>query len=243
MGQKISGLGVYTSSTLRRLAGSIGDIIDPFNDGRLFRICKNGGVALVRGKLVVTADVIPNHQDQAVGDDAAIGDRVISIDIGNTALTANQYAGGYIDIIDGTGEAEMYRISSHPAAAGSATSVKITLAEEVRLALDDATARYSLKQHPCSGVVIAVTDHLDAPIGVPCKAVAAGADEYFLAQVKGPCLVLADLAWTRGDVLVNSANVAGALQPFTAAMVRPLLGVAEDAAADTEYGQVILDIP
>lgn len=241
MGNKISGLGVYTTSTLDRLSGNIGDIIDPFNDGRLFRVCKNGGVALVRGKLVVAADVVANHQDQAVGDDAAVGDTVISIDIGNTALTANQYAGGYIYIIDGTGEPAQYRIRSHPAAAGSATSVKITLYEEVRVALDDASARYSLKKHPCNSVVIAVTDHLDAPVGVPCTAVAA--DEYFLAQFKGPCLVLADTAWTRGDSLVNSANVAGALQPYTETMVRPQIGVAEDAATDTEYGQAILDIP
>ena len=95
-------------------------------DGRSFRYVKAGGTALVPGKLYQAPAEVTNHQNLAPTDAVAIGATSLTVTLGATAATANQYAGGYVVITTGTGVGYQYRISSHPAAALN-TTLTLTL--------------------------------------------------------------------------------------------------------------------
>lgn len=63
-------------------------------DGRSFRYVKAGGTALVPGKLYQAPAEVTNHQNLAPTDAVAIGATSLTVTLGATAATANQYAGG-----------------------------------------------------------------------------------------------------------------------------------------------------
>src|SRR4051812_46543217 len=75
-------------------------------DGRLFRYVKNGAVAMTVGNVQQAPAQITNHQ-QLVPTATAVGSRTIQVALGATAVTANQYAGGWaiIDTTPGLGYA------------------------------------------------------------------------------------------------------------------------------------------
>src|SRR5437773_343778 len=58
-------------------------------DGRSFRYCLNGAVALVAGNVIQAAAQIPNHL-ALTPVAASIGDTSITVALGATAATANQ---------------------------------------------------------------------------------------------------------------------------------------------------------
>ena len=83
-------------------------------DGRSFRYAFAGGTTLVAANLQVAADPLANHQNRLIDDTVtapAIGDKKVTLlSIGATALTADQYADGYLEIRDNTGEGYLYQI-------------------------------------------------------------------------------------------------------------------------------------
>jgi len=118
------------SATQEVQVGQIG--VTP--DGRVFRYSQAGAVDLAVGKLAVAAAIAANHENMAVASAAAIGATSVTVTLGATAATANQYAGGFLTINDATGEGRAYLVSGHPAADASASLV-VTLAEPITVAL------------------------------------------------------------------------------------------------------------
>jgi len=204
-------------------------------DGREFRYVKMGAVAGVPGKLYQAPAEVTNHQDLTPVA-AAIGDTTVTVALGATAATANQYAGGLLVVTVTPGQGYAYKIKSHPAAALS-TNLVVTLAEPIVVALTT-SSRCDLVSNPFNNVIVNPTTATSAPVGVCVTAITAA--QYGWLQTKGECALLADGAVTVGTALVASNAVAGAVEPL--AGVQAAVGLALTGIADTQYGGVLLNL-
>lgn len=207
------------------------------DDGRLFRYSKAAGTALDAGKLMQGPAVVANHQNIAVAANAAIGDTTVTVTLGATAATANQYAAGYLSVNDATGEGELYEILSNPAADASASLV-LTLRNPIRTALVAATSEVSLTANPANGVIVAPTTRTGKIVGVAVADVPA--NYYCFLQVGGLCPVLNDGALTVGSAVSPSNAVAGAVE--NGVIAQGFVGIAYQTGVDTEYRVVDLNV-
>lgn len=206
------------------------------SDGREFRYAKAGAVALVPGTLLQAPAEITNHQNLAPAV-AVAGATQITVTLGATAVTANQYAGGWAVITTSTGVGYQYQISGHPAAALS-TAVVLTLVEPLQTALVAATSKVDLVANPYSAVIINPATATSAPVGAAVYPIAIG--QFGWIQVKGPAAVLADGTVVVGTGVVASNATAGAVEALTG--VQAPVGTALTGIATTEYGLVNLDL-
>ena len=207
------------------------------DDGLKYRYILAGGTTLAAGKLAVAATVVANHINMAVAAAAAVGDTAVTVTLGATAATANQYANGYLLINDANGEGIQYQISSNPAADASASLV-LTLKDPVKVALTT-SSQATLLKNPWDSVVISATDQADMPVGVPNVSITNA--EYGWVQTSGPCAILADEAITAGAAITIGSSVAGAVEALDAAG-EPQVGVAMVAFVNTEYQTANLTI-
>lgn len=202
-------------------------------DGRSFRYCQAGATALVPGKLQQAPAEITNHQDLTPTATAA-GAFQVTVTLGATAATANQYSGGWVVVTLTPGQGYQYRISGHPAADASA-SLTLTLTDPIQVALTT-SSRVDLVLNPYKGVIVNPASASSTPVGVAVYPVTAA--YYGWIQVGGTATVLADGAVTVGTSLVASNATAGAVEALTG--VQAVVGVAETGIATTEYGAVRL---
>lgn len=228
--------GVITSSQNSPLGTAAGTA-----DGRVFRYGLAGASALAVGKLAQQSAVVANHVVQSVQAAAALGATQVSITIGATAATANQYAGGYLTIQDSVGAGSSYLVAGNAAAASSGTLV-VTLAEPLTLALTTAS-KCSLNAHPYASMIIGQasgTTTVNYITGVPGIAVTAANYGWF--QVEGITAVLCDGTPAAGTgVIVGS--VAGSVAVEVAGTLTPRLGVVYGSAGvDTKYTAINLAI-
>lgn len=176
-------------------------------DGRVFRWALAGGTTLVTGNVLQSPVQITNHQNLTPVA-AAIGDKLITVALGATLATANQYAGGWamIDTTPSLGFA--YPIASHAAAALS-TSVDLILPSDapVQVALTT-SSRVSLQANPYSGVIQFPTTATGAYAGV-CVYPITNA-EYGWIQTGGPACVLVAGTPAVGQLVSPSTGTAGA---------------------------------
>lgn len=231
---QIAGQDIFTTSTSANT--NLGALATT-GDGRYYRYSSLGAVAAVPGKLYQAAAEITNHQNLAPTANGAIGDRTITVTLGATAATANQYAGGYAVISDSTGEGYMYEIASHPAALLSAT-LQLTLVDPLLTTTASASTKVDLIPNPYSATIVNPTTATSAPIGAAVFPVAIGGFGWM--QVSGPTVLLADGAVTVGTNLVASNGTAGAVEPATG--VQAVVGTALTGIATTEYGAVFLQL-
>lgn len=230
-------IGPYQSETVSPSEAVLGQIAST-PGGRKFRYCLVGASALVPGKVYQAPAEITNHQDLTPTAATAIGDTSITVTLGATAATANQYAGGWVVVTTGTGAGYQYRISSHPAAALSST-LTLTLDDAILVATNASTTRVDLVLNPYSGVIVNPTTASGSVAGVAVYAAAAGT--YAWLQTGGPAAVLADGANAVGAELVASNAVAGAVEDATGT-AQAVIGTSMTGCADTEYGAVFLTI-
>lgn len=211
------------------------------DDGRIFVYCKAGGSDLAAGKLVQAPAPVTNHTNCAVAANAAIGDRVVTLTLGNTAATANQYKDGFLLVNDATGEGHAYKIKSHPAAAGTA-NLTVTLYDKIRVALVSGTSEVTLVSNPYNGVIIHPSPPTARVVGVTPMAITAG--NYFWCQCRGLAAVLIDGSVSVNAPVLPSSSVDGAVAAFpsTYAAGSSLVGFLVQNGVDTEYGMVDLKI-
>jgi len=202
-------------------------------DGRVFRYCKAGATALVPGKLQQAPAEVTNHQDLTPAA-AAIGATSVTVTLGATAATANQYAGGWLMVTVTPGQGYQYKIKSHPAADASAT-LALALEDAIVVALTT-SSRCDLVLNPYSGVIVNPTTASSTPVGVAVTAITAA--QFGWLQVGGVANVLADGTVTVGTALVASNATAGAVEALTG--VQAPVGIAVTGIASTEYGAVRL---
>ena len=215
-------------------------------DGRVFTLIQNGGTALTAGKLVQGPVSIGANHTGLTCATAAIGATQITVTLGGTAVTANQYAGGFAVVSAGTGIGQTLRIKSHPAQSTTTGTVVLTLEDPLSVATAVADSKVSLTLNPygssngadvtTSGCVISPTTATGPTIGVtitPIAASTATVPTYGWVQTHGPVAVLNDSATAIGLDVMPSSSVAGAVVTYVAA-TRNRIGTATVAGENTK---------
>lgn len=201
-------------------------------DGRVFRYALAGVTALVPGKLQqASAEDTTNYQNLAAAA-TSIGDKSIVIST-STTVTANIFAGGFINTTTSTGAGYMYQIGGNTATSG-AVSLTITLNDPILVATTTGT-RFDIIPSPYSSVVVNPTTATSAPVGVAVYAVTAAQYGWILTQGVAPCLI-DDQTIVVGTAVAASNQAAGAIEPFTG--VQAMVGIALTGGATTQYSMV-----
>lgn len=206
------------------------------SDGREFVYVKAGGTVLVAGTLQQASVRVANHANILVASAAAIGDVAITVTLGATAATANQYANGLMIVNDVDGQGFTYQIKSNPAA-DSAASLVVTLHDEDAL-LEALTtsSQVTLVANPYNGVIQNPTTATAAPVGVALVDIAASSFGYL--QTHGLVSCLNEGSTAIGLGLAPSGTDAGALA--TVAATTNQVASAAEAGVDTESNTVFL---
>jgi hypothetical protein len=217
-------------------------------DGRRFRYVSFGGTSTIAPGLIVTAAALTaNFQAMAItasgtggqvaanyaGSQSGFGLLVLT-NSSSTAITADQFAEGFLDIIVGGASADTghytYRIRGNTAAgAGNVTATYCTvyLAESFRhtTALVPGTDTANLRISDYSTVNTSTTAAL--PIGLTINPVpnTATVTNYGWVQVGGDCVVLNDAGGTItvGGAFGQSVSTAGNVVAATAS-THPIIG-------------------
>ena len=206
-------------------------------DGRKFRYAKAGASALAAGKLSCAAALGADVMNEACTAVHAIGDVVFAETITSATYAENYFAGGYLQVNDGTGEGYQYKIVSSSAVAAS-TSIILTLDEPIRIAtLGTSGSEFSIMQSPWQAVVETAT--LAMPVGVATGVVTAA--YYCWLQTGGPAIALSGASDAVGKPLFQSTSVAGALSGADTASYYPQVAIAMGTVGvATEYKPVML---
>lgn len=225
-----------TDSSLLTLVGSRWDT----SDGREL-ILVRAGDAVAAGKLYQDAAIVANHQNLAVTAYTAYSANgnvpaKVTVTLGATAATANQYAGGFVVVNSSTGAGQTLRIASHPAA-DSAASLVVTLEEGATVAITTSSKVCLIPPHG-KDVVIFPTTPTGAAAGVGLYTIAAAS--YGFLTSKGLTSCLADGAITVGSAISPSNAVAGAVEGGV--IGQGIVGNANQAGVDTEYRTVFVNL-
>ncbi len=205
-------------------------------DGRKFRYAK-AGEALSPGKIGQLAEGVALHIKQACPV-AAAGTKRIGFTVGATAVTADQYKDGYLQIYDGTttGLGMQYGIESNTACDASGVTY-VTLKEPLKYALT-AADYYSLIPNPWSSITHnASLAHGFA--GVVVRPVTSA--YYFWLQTGGVACVLNGGNTALGSAIVTSATE-GAAKTMAAYDSGVIGYTISFANVDTKYNPVMLTI-
>lgn len=241
---------VVTTAPYSNSTTTAGERFDS-SDGREFVLVQNGATAIAAGKLVQAPPIEANHQNLAVTAYSPASSTVpyttITVTLGATAATVNQYAGGYLVVNDNNGEGQTLKIASHPSAALS-TSLVITLEDTAVTAITTAS-EVSLLPNLYVGVVINPTTATNTPIGATLYAIGASSavpavagttNVFGFIQTKGPMSLLADGTIGVGLGAMPSTGTAGAVAVADATGAR--VARALQAGVSTEYRMVYVDL-
>jgi hypothetical protein len=203
-------------------------------DGRLHRFGFIDG-AVTAGKLLAQKAPTAAHDMDLATTAAAIGATSITVTLGATAATLNQYEDGVIYVNDVTGEGQLFAIASNPVAAASASLV-LTLHEKVVTALS-ATSQTGLIENPYKDATVHPTTITGCASGFTNHDVPDNA--YFWMCSRGNVAALIDVTITPfGEYLMRSTNVAGAVMQANYAGTAEVQNVAISnniVAVDTDY--------
>jgi multisubunit Na+/H+ antiporter MnhF subunit len=262
---KSAPMDLYKTSTDISLATMVGSKFRS-GDGREFVLVQNAGTAIASGVVVQG----PAAQANAVGLSPAttsttgylaslgpiagvIGGKTIQIATGATAVLVNRFAGGYLNVVEGTGLGQTMKIASNTAA--STTSAMGVVLEDAFSVATSTDSRFTFTINPygskngtdftTDGVIISpATTLTGVTLGVsfyPIPASTATVPSYGFIQTKGPVAVLGSSTVALGiDVCVPSGTP-GAVVTYAVA-TGPRIGTAVVATASTKYNIVNLDM-
>lgn len=207
-------------------------------NGNTYRYVAAGSSALTVGNLLQGPAEVANHTNLAPSN-TSIGATSLTVTLGNTAATANQYAGGWAVIAVTPGIGYAYEIESHPAASGLAT-LTLTLKDSIRIALTNAASKVDLVANPYNGVIQSPTTATGTTAGVAVTALTAA--YYGWIQTGGVANVLAQGNLTVGNLVVASNGTAGAVENAVNASTEAQapVGIAVTSISSTESGAVKL---
>lgn len=231
-----------TDTSLETIVGTRWDL----SDGReVILVQASAATTVAAGKLYQDAATIGDHTNIAVTAFQAYSANgnvpaKVTVTLGATAVTANQYAGGFVVVNDNVGEGQTLRIASHPAADASASLV-ITLEDAPNTALTTASEVCLVVAHG-NGVIISPTTVSGAAAGVGLYPIAASSYGFLVS--KGEVAGLAQGALVVGTP-ISIGSVAGsfAQTPYSTNLVTgSILGYAVQAGVDTEYRTVFVNL-
>lgn len=244
--------GTFQTSTDVNLATLVGTRYD-LSDGREVMFVSVGGTAISTnsaGLLVQDPAVVANHQDLAVTTVTAYSANgnippSIAVTLGATALSVNQYQGGFVSVVSGIGIGQLLRVASHPAAAASATNVTITLEDGANVALTTASV-VSLWPAHGNAVIVAPTTLTGAIAGLTLYPLSAGTvgipgTSYGFIQTKGIGVAISDsLPPAIGQPISPSVTTAGFVT--AAGGTQAVIGYAAQAGETQEANVVFLNV-
>lgn len=211
-------------------------------DGRTWRYGKNGtggGTALIPGNLQQVATAVANHVNRT-GVTYAAGTGVVTFAVGATAVTADQYRGGYLVVNAGTGAGQSLLIRGNTKA-GSAGSPTVYLKDTIITATLVSDSKFSLHPHPYSACIINASTLGAGAAGVPIVSIPDGSLGWF--QTGGVASVLSDAgAAAIGAPITYSDDTAGAVGPAETDAAGAALGYALILGVSAEYRPVFLTI-
>lgn len=250
--------GTFQSSSdlsLGTLTGSRWDL----SDGREVVLVQNGGTAVVPGKWYGGPNLTAAHQACATTAFTAYSNNgnvpaKVTVTLGATAVTANEYAGGFLFVASGTGAGQTLKIASHPAADASA-NVVVTLEDAPNTALVGASSVVNLIRNPygsatgtaysTNGVVLGLhTGFTGSIAGVslyPFAASGTATVSYGFLVTKGLTACLNDANTTAGLDVMPSTNTDGAVMTYAVAS-GARVGTSTQAGTTTAYGAITVQL-
>lgn len=184
-------------------------------DGRRWRYCENGAVALTLALGNQGAVGVAGHQDEIQTNNPSLAvatDKLITVTLTTTA-TAADFIDGYLTVEQGTGSDSLYIIKDNKTGVANATTgfdVVIEIADQGGLRTAFAvTSNITVTKNKWKDTVVFPTNPTGPPTGV--NHVAVPANSFYWAQTRGPCACIKDATDTIivGDVCTFAENVAG----------------------------------
>lgn len=236
------------------------------SDGREFVLVQNGDTALAPGKVVQTPAAVANSAGLSPATTgttgysaslgpiaAAIGGKVIQIATGATAFLVNRFAGGYLNVVEGTGAGQTLKIVSNSAA--STTSACSIVLEDPFTTATSTDSRFTLTLKPygslngtnytTDGVIVTpATTLTGVPIGVPTYTIPASTAtvaSFGFIQTKGNCAVYAGGSVALGLDVGCPDDTAGQVLTYAVATLCRI-GTTVVAAADGKANIVNLQL-
>jgi len=209
-------------------------------DGRQFRYGRAGAVALTAGQVMQIPAVVPNHQ--ALVTAAAVANSTkVTVTLGATAATADQYKDGYLVIRDTntTGAGQSFPINGNSVGASSGTC-EIYIGEGVQEALTSASVS-NLELSPYGGILVSSTaDTTERVVGVAQVDVPIANYAWF--QTVGVASVLGNGTITKGAGVIKSATTAGAVDIEATGTITQRIGMAQQTGTTAKYNTVYLSV-
>lgn len=240
--------GSFQSSTDANLATLVGTRYD-LSDGREVILVSTPATAInTAGLLCQTQAITPNHQNCAVSAIQTYSNNgntpaKITVNLGATAATSGQYAGGFLVVNAGTGKGQTLRIASNPAALSSA-SLALTLEDAPNVALSTSDSKVCLIPAHGSNVIISPTTPTNVIAGVTLYPLAASS--YGFLTSKGITSALSDATVaTVGYAISPSVTTAGAFTVATSTgstLTNTVIGTALQTSVSAEDRTVFINV-
>ena len=206
-----------TDASLQTLLGSRWDTAD----GRELALgLASSATTVVPGYFYQNAALISNHQGLTVTAFTAYGTSggvanststpaTVTVTLGGTAATANQYQGGFLVVQSSTGIGQTLRIQSHPAQATTNGSLVITLEDAPNTALTTSSV-VNLIPAPGYNVVIspAAASLTNTVFGVSLYAIPASSYGFFVVSGNTGLVAVAAGVATGSSISVGAAGAA-----------------------------------
>lgn len=247
--------GAYgTSITYEELQTLVGTRWD-LNDGReVILVSTSSATTTAAGFLYQDSPIIATHQGLVVTAFSSYGTSggvattssnpaTVTVTLGGTAVTANEYQGGYVVVASSTGIGQTLRIASHPAQTSATGNVTITLEDAPNVALTTSSTVNLIPAHGAN-VVISPTTATAASAGVALYAIPASSYGYLLA--KGIVGAVSDASPAgAGEPISPSKTTAGTVTLTVAATTSvstAVIGSAVQGGTSADAGAVFLNL-
>jgi hypothetical protein len=207
-----------------------------FADGRLFRYGQAAATQIATAKMCQQTLNSANLDELVVPTARAVGDLVVTLTTGSTAVAADAMQDGWINVEDDTGEGYLYSVATNAAAATTAT-LTITLNEPLQVAWTTSTT-VGVFFSPFSAVIVHPSPATAMLVGVTPRIIPASNFGWF--QNWGPASVTTEGTVVINEQVIDSASADGAVAPTasTAAGEENYVGVVMEVAATTEQSLV-----
>lgn len=182
--------------------------------GKTFRYVKAGGTTLIPGTLLQSPALEANHAGMSCNAAVLAGGTVVTLVLGDAAVTADQYRGGSLVVTSNAGIGYAYTINGHAAQTNATGILSVNLDEPVVEALS-LNSKLDLVPNPYSAVIIQPASKTGVCVGVAISAIVNA--QYGWIQTSGPAPVKMSGTPAAGDPISISANTAGFGQPAVVA--------------------------
>jgi len=250
----ITANGTFQSSTDANNLTLVGTRWD-LSDGReLVLVSTSSATTTTPGFLYQEPALIANHQGLTVtgftpyGTTGGVANSsstpaTVTVTLGATALTVNQYQGGFLIVQSGPGIGQTLRIAENPVALSSATGVVITLEDGPNVAL---TTSSVVSLYPAVGanVIVSPTTPTNVSAGISLYPIAASSYGFLVAKGIVGAVFDATVA-TAGQSISPSVTTAGTVTLATAsgtALTKEILGATTITSTSAAAYPVFINI-